>query len=366
MRQSAGEATVAYSALFWFWIREGDRRPPVIRTIMESTRLRGRHIRYNYDTGLAISLGQAMPQASFFIPNEWQFAWGGRYATTLLLNSLSLRALYHLIAVQFGAQKYGLKGGAEHDLCLVLERDMWINDLELMSSLPREQIWTFIDHLTYGYMMGTPDQALQPFVPLGENKLALGPLGWLSSNVERNLLSLQARLQPEELNRQSDLFEIQMTKALVDTLKERWPLVVANRTFSLPEGKEEFDILVCDPETKTLLDLELRWILPPADPREVQHKSQACWEKVNQTERKTKVAAKNLKYLLNSAFGLSEIIEREWFVRGFAVVEGFGGVKSLNAAVPIVPEWVLVAGVRAEHSLRRLADWAVSLAACRT
>lgn len=361
MRQSAGEVLIPFSALFWFWIREEAHRPAAVWQVMESTRLHGRRIRYEYDPELAYQLSQVMPQPQFLIPDDWVFTWGGRQETTLLLNALSLRVLYHLVAVHFGAQKFRLKGGAEHDLCLVLAREDWVRDLDLMSQLPQGSIEQFVGALTYGNGTQSPDQALQPLVPLGGSRLGLAPLGWLSSNVERNLLSLQARLEPRDFNRQSHLFEKRMTATLHDVIRTKWPLVVANRTFSLPGAREEFDLLICEPVTRTVAVMELRWMLSPADPREVQQRKSACWEKVEQVQRKAQAAAKNLHLVLQSAFGLSIDAQDEWTVRAVVVIEGFGGAKSLSDAVPVVPEWVLEAGARVAPSLRRLVEWAQQL-----
>jgi len=361
MRQSSGEVLIPFSSLFWSWIHE-ETRPTVLWHITESTVLKKRHIRYHYHLDWAIELAQSMRQAPFLIPAEWVFPWGGRLETTLLLNALSIRSLYHLIAIQFGAEKFKLKGGGEYDLCLVQTKDEWVTDLQLMSSVDPKRIEIFIQHLTYGYKTHSPDQALQPFIPLGTKQLGLGPLGWLSSNFERNLLSLQTRLAPGDFNSQSALFERRMTDSLLESIRAKWPLVVANRTFVLPDGKEEFDILICDPETNTLVDLELRWMLPPADPRETQQKRAACWEKVDQAKRKANAARNGLPILLRTAFSLTEIAHDDWSIYAMAVIEGYGGAKSPQSAIPVIPEWVLKACVIAAPNLRSLSEWAISLA----
>ncbi|MFL9951927.1 hypothetical protein PQR65_00785 [Paraburkholderia nemoris] len=361
LRQSSKEPIVSFAVLFWLWSREEQARPDVVRRIAESTSLRGRRITYKYDPILAYELASVMPQQPLLIPTEWKFPWGGRQETTLLLNALSVRLLYHLIAVHFGAGKHGLKGGAEHDLCLVLNREGWIADLEEMSSLEPGKIGMFVNQLTFGNQSQSPDQALQPFVPMGVQRLAVGPLGWLSSNLERNLLSLQARVATKEFNRQSSLFEKQMTDSLVATFRGRWRHCVANRTFTMPGGKEEIDVLICEPETRTVAVLELRWMLPPADPREVQQKKDACGQKVEQARRKATAVAGSLQAVLRSAFGIDDVVQDDWTVGALAVIEGFGGARSTNPSIPVVPEWVLEAGVRAAPTLSRLLEWAVEL-----
>ncbi|WP_431017876.1 hypothetical protein [Burkholderia gladioli] len=361
MRQSSKQPVVSFAILFWLWIRDEHACPGVVWQIAGAARVRGRRIVYKYDPILACALARAMPQQPMLIPDEWTFPWGGRHETTLLLNSLSVRLLYHLIAVHYGAVTHGLKGGAEHDLCLILSWETWVSDLEEMSSLEPAKIGAFVDQLTFGNQSRSPDQALQPFVPMGAQGLGVGPLGWLSSNLERNLLSLQARVAVKEFNRQSGLFERQMTDSLVTTLRKRWQHCIANRTFAMPDGKEEIDILICEPETKTIAVLELRWMLPPADPREVQEKKDACWQKVQQVRRKAAAVAKAVDVVLHTAFGIDDIVVGTWTVGAVAVIEGFGGARSPDVNIPIVPEWLLEAGVKATPTLRRLLEWAVGL-----
>ena len=360
MRQSAGEHLVPHSTLFWFWMTEEAHRPAILWSIMNSTALKRRRIVYSYNHEQAYELAQSMPQSPFLIPDEWTFSWGTRYETTLLLNSLSVRVLYHLIAVQLGAQKFGLRGGAEHDLCLVQSREKWVTDIEAFSQIELHKIQAFVDTLTYGSNTKSPDQALQPLVPMGSNLLGLGPLGWLSSNAERNLLSLQARLDSKAMDRQSHLFELRMTVTLLEVFVRKWRYSAANLKLTLQGVREEIDILVCEPDSKTVAVLELRWMLPPADPREVQSRKTVCWQKVEQAKRKTSAVASSLSAAMLSAFGLN-INDENWTVQGVVVVEGFGGAKSLDDAIPVVPEWVLRAGVDATPSLRRLVGWAQSL-----
>jgi hypothetical protein len=360
MRQSAGDPTFAHSALFWLWVVEEAHRPAVILEIMNSTALKRRRIVYEYDHLRAYALAQSMAQAPVLIPDDWTFSWGGKHETMLLLNSLSVRVLYHLVAVQFGAQRYQLKGGAEHDLCLVQSTEKWVEDIEVFSQVEVKKVAEFVRVLTYGTGSNFPDQALQPLVPLGSNLLGLGPLGWLSSNADRNLLSLQARLDSRAMDRQSHLFERRMTSELLAELQRKWQRSAANLTLALRSSREELDILVCEPETKTVIVLELRWMLPPADPREVQARKSVCWQKVEQVRRKVTAVASSLKPAMLAAFDL-DIDADGWTVQGMVVVEGFGGAKSPDNGIPVVPDWVLKASIQASASLRQLAQWARSL-----
>lgn len=362
MCQSAGEVVISYSVLLWFWIQNPDRAPMVVWQIAESARLSARRIRYEFDADLSLQLAQSMPQSPYLIPSDWTFPWGGRQETTLLINALSVRTLYHSVAVNFAARKFGLKGMAEADLCLCLTEDELIHDMRMNSSLDQEQIKAFVAYLTYGFEVTSPDQALQPLIPLGAKRFGIPVIGWLSSNIERNLLSLQARLESRVFDARSGMFERQMTDSLLPSLTKKWPLVVANRTFALAGVKEEFDVLICEPETATLLVLELRWMLPPADPREVQNKKKACYEKTDQAARKATIVSGNLPTLLRTAFDLRVTSNEAWMVQAIVVIRGFGGALSQRPSVPVIPDWVFEAGVVASDSLRHLAEWSKSLA----
>jgi len=362
MRQSAeGPIEPALSAFLWMWMRNAELAPVVVHKVAATTRLQKRRIRYTYDPELSFELSTNLGQPSLFIPDDWKFPWGGRYETTLLINSFCLRVFYHLVAVHFGAARVALRGGAETDICLVLNREQLTRDIAMNSSMDSTQINLFLDYVTYGLGVDSPDQALQPLVPLGSDRFTVAGISLMSSNIERNLLTLQARLEPRLFDSQSSLFEVGMTNKLVDVFRQRWQYVEANRIFQLGRTREELDLLICEPDTKTMLLLELRWILPPADPREVQTKKRVCYQKVDQAARKLTSVRNNLDTLLNSAFGIALESPSEWNVYGAVVIQGFGGALSQHDQIPIVPDWVLEAGARTTLSLQRLAIWMQSL-----
>lgn len=361
MRQSASEPVIPYSAVLWFWIQNSEEVPIAVHQLAQRTRISRRRIQYAFEPQLSYQLAQSLTQLPFLVPDGWRFPWGGRQETTLLLNALSLRIVYHLSAVHFGAIKYGLKGGAESDLCLCIEREQLVHDIALNSSLELSRIRSFVDYLTYGRGVDSPDQALQPIVPLGAKRLAIAGIGFLSSNAERNLLTLQARLEPNLFDSQSSVFEVEMTRSLQSALAQRWERVAANRRFQLGETNEELDLLVCEPESRTVLVLELRWMLSPADPREVHTKRRTCYQKVDQVKRKVAAASANLPRLLRVAFDIALEPSDEWNVCGAVVVQGFGGALSQQEQIPVIPDWVFEAGVRKAPTLKCLAEWMKSL-----
>lgn len=275
-----------------------------------------------------------------------------------------LRCLYHVVAIHFGAHLRELRGGGESDLCLCIARPELIRDLHLTTSLDPALIEAFVDSLTYGVGTKTPDPALQPLVPLSAGRVAIPCILFVSSHHERNLLSLQARIQAEAFDRLSILFEDEMTARLAARLRVKWPLLVTNKMIQLGADREELDLLLADPQGQTLLAVELRWMLPPGDPREVSHRKRACWQKIEQLKRKVLRLQAHLGAALRQAFNLTaaedEIVT--WQVYGVVVIEGFGGAKSLDDNFPVLTTTVFAAGAEAAASLRQLGQWARSLA----
>ncbi|WP_143452621.1 hypothetical protein [Janthinobacterium sp. 61] len=105
--------------IFWL-LRHNEDLPFIIGQIASTVKVKVKLISYEYDSYLAADLGLLFAQSPQLIPDDWQFSWGGRYETTLLLNALSIRCAYHFIAIHFGATAKGLSGAGGDDLVLVV------------------------------------------------------------------------------------------------------------------------------------------------------------------------------------------------------------------------------------------------------
>jgi len=354
---------VDFAALFFAYLRLPENRPQTLQEIALTVRIRNRLVEYEYLQNLAIELAQEIEQPSFLIPDGWAFPWGGRVETTLLLNALSLRCFYHLVAVHFGSLHLALRGGGEANICLVLTPKQLADDLKLMSSLSPKVIAAFIQYLTYGFGTKTPDPALQPIVQLGPDKLALPCIHFLSSNHERNLLSLQARIQQKQYDAMSDLFEKNMVRRLEAQLRDKWPALRVNIELTLDGGNEEIDLLIADVQTCTLLVCELRWMLQPGDPREVQNRKRVCWEKVDQLERKVRWIQQRTGAVLKRAFDVpvDSATSEPWSVIGVVIIETFGGVMSTKPEFPIMTLALFELGMQKATSLVHFGAWSKSL-----
>lgn len=351
---------VDHTTNLYAWARWQERRPPVVDAIAQSVRVKGETIVYEYDPSLAFALAQKMMQTPQMIPEGWSFRWGGRAETQLLINALCIRCMYHWVAVEFGARLHGLRGGGEASLLYVTTKAELILDLREMCSLSESSIRSFVQYLTYGFSMNTPDPALQPIIPLRDGVVGIPCLLFLSSNYDRNLLSLQARIDSSRFDGMSKLFEDCMVRELLEVVLPRWPLTKDNITIRAGKEHEEIDLLIADPESQTLLVCELRWMLQPGDPREVNNRKKVCWEKVDQLARKVSWLRLRKGAALSS-FDFDIVDVEKWQVEGVVVIKTFGGALSKKPEFPIMTARGFAQGIEHCRSLRHFAVWSQSL-----
>lgn len=350
---------ITYSVILHAWMKATGDLPFVVRQITETVTLKNRVLRYDYLPHLAHQLALDLCQQPFLIPDGWVFEWGGREETTLLLNALAIRCMYHLTAVEFGARRYKLRGGGDESLVLVLSREQLISDLIEMSSIDEYAVASFVDRLTFGNQVVVPDPALQPFIKLAGGKFALPCIHIITSHLERNLLTLQARQEPTQFDAQSGLFEEKMVQDLLAKINTKWPLYRANFHVALGGVTEELDLVLVDPQSKTLFIGELRWMLPPGDPREVANRKKVCGEKVVQLRRKYNAVKKNRTDLLQNVFAIQS--DDSWEVCGAVIIEGFAGARSADDGIPVLVKYIAEVGLEGSDSLRQFAAWSKSL-----
>lgn len=353
--------TTDHSTILYAWVRDYLPRPGVVEAIARSTRLVDRRLAYEFCPALAVALSQELMQQEPLIPKDWRFPWGGTYETMLLINALCIRCAYHWIAVHFGSRFQALRGGGEASLLLVIGKAQLLADLREMCSLDDSLISGFVEYLRLGNEVQSPDPALQPIIPLQDGLLAVPCLMFLSCNHDRNLLVLQNRIQRSEFDRLSRLFEKAMVGELLEVVRTRWPHARANVIIRDGKAFEEIDLLIGDPEKKTLLICECRWMLQPGDPREVQHRKAACREKVGQLSRKIEWLDGRTGQSLD-ALDISRLANEKWKIEGLVVIRTFGGAFSGEERLPVLTDQVFLQGVRQAQSLDHLASWSQSLA----
>jgi len=232
-----------------------------------------------------------------------------------------------------------LLGVGVDQICLRAEKRKLIDDIVRIGDLSPKVVANFIDALVFGTGTTSPDPALQPFIPVASDDYAIPCTLILSSNWQRNLLSLLARISSRTFDAASSVFEKQMITKLIDQL----PMSIyarANVMLSDETQTEEIDLVLVDLASRSILVCELRWMIQPGDAREVLNRMTACYEKVKQAERKL-VFAKSHISLLTSLLDLDPT--QTWKLSAAVVNGGFGGIPfPCPNEIPIMPAEVFV------------------------
>lgn len=327
--------------------------------ITNGVRIRNGRVVYSYLPEGIFHILNRSQQRDLLIPNEFLFDWGTGHETHALINSLLTRCIYHLLSINFAAEKFNIRGGFDSSLILQTTREKLIEELSLLADLPKERIGKFIDTLTYGVNCESPDPALQPIIKMRNGGLLIPCSHTITSNTQRNILSLIARTQSSIFDSQSKAFELRMCSDLLEA-SGRWKNKAANRTFKADGFKEEIDLIIVDEDNRTILALEARWMLQPGDPREVLNRVDSCGKKVAQISRKISFLKKYIHQILENSLSISSA-NTNWQVLGAVVIEGFGGKHSMNQDLPIISINALKIGLGAFDNLANLHCWIKSL-----
>ncbi|MFI0846977.1 hypothetical protein [Mesorhizobium sp. IMUNJ 23232] len=285
-------------------------------------------IRYNLITVLAKPLYETFLHETELLIDSWYFPWGNMQETASFFASLSAIGLYHLISIHEGAKKARLDDGGAAQICYINNIKNLETDICRISGLSIKATRAMIEAFTYGHMTRTPDPVLQPLMPIGNDQIAFPSTMFLSSNWPRNVLSLHARVSPATFDAHSEVFEKGMIAGLTNTLEKKFD-VSSNVFFSTPDGPEEVDLVVKQRDKNTALLCELRWMLQPGDPGEVQNRLKAIRRKVSQIDRKYE--------RINRAKHVKSIVYLP-----IVIIDGYGGIQSpVPTKIPIVNMHIL-------------------------
>jgi hypothetical protein len=352
-----------FATILFHWIRNPSSAPELINRIARTTSRTREAIAYSYQPQGALALAQLLPQPPDLLPEAWKFPWGDKAQTTLLSNALALRCAYHMVAVHFGSGVHGIRGGGVSNIVLVLRRESLIADLQLMSSLNRTTTAAYIDSLTYGRGTQTPDPALQPVIALSSNVLALPCIHVMSSDQQRNLLSLMARTDNQAFDAQSHLFEEDMVAQLRSSTLPSGVQSRANFYVRLDGEEEELDFVLIDVAARRALICELRWMLGPGDPREVQNRKKEAFRKVEQVRRKVEWISARAERAAQSILDDAALdTQGKWLIAGIVLIAGYAGTRSPDSRYPIMPMPLFEHGLQKALSLESLVKWCEGLA----
>ncbi len=256
------------------------------------------------------------------IPSTWNvFGLSGSEAVMCLWVLTSI-CICHLARTIPRTQKIEDVFSSIRFLPLVISFDKLCKVVSSVSRVEIQRTFQFLRKICYGVEVNSPDPALQPLISFGEDNALLLPQLFLSGNLERNLLVLQARIDDREFNRQSQFFEGQMTERVANLFIANGYQVQKNHKFS----GHEIDLSAWKPGDSHLLILELKWMLQPGEAIETIRRK----EKLNQAQGQLKIRVNAVSEKLQE-YSRQRLAKENWdHVIGAIVSEGFSNCVHEN------------------------------------
>jgi hypothetical protein len=235
----------------------------------------------------------------------------------------------------------------------VVRRGQLIDIVRDVSGLKRGVVTAFIHLLEYGSSgIRVPDPALQPLLPIHKDSFALSAMLLLGTSPERNLAAL---LNQVPLERELYARLVEQKEALLrDDMISNLPARFRPWTGRLPGRQDlpDIDLAILDDTSETVLLLELKWFIHPAEPREIAQRGEELQKGVQQC--KDLLAAITAEPALLRTVGA----DAHWS-HSVAVVSAnsIGLANVQDADIPIIRAEHLSAKLSASATLAAVATW---------
>jgi hypothetical protein len=222
------------------------------------------------------------------LPSWWRGMNMSADQINRVLRALWGMAHYHWGAVTAAVRRFDLPFAGSHSTPYVRSRETIVRHLAELAEVDTSVADAIVRLLTYGECgVLSPDPALQPLIELRPGLLATAPFGLvISGNLTRNFLSLTAKIDPDAFNSISDGFAKDMTNRVADPLESKGFLV--RREYHIPGHRPvgDIDVLVISPSERSILVLELRWMIGPGEVSEFFHREEDVPKKTQQAAKK--------------------------------------------------------------------------------
>jgi hypothetical protein len=317
------------------WLAEDFRDSPLARRLTVGAQRAGPHaVAYIRDVSLVAAVREAMPSPIPLFPTDW--GWHALSALELrsLLHSLQAICLHHVITNWHSAAKLDMQGRAITTTALLITVSELTRYLKALTGIPEDKIQPFCTALSYGHGVDTPDPALQPLIAVAPGTVAVPALLTVTSGVERNFLSLIARIDKRAFDGASRY-----------TVRTR---------FYVPNRRDvgDIDLLILDTQSRCALVCELRWMLPPGETREVENRLAVVPRKAAQAVKKSTAFRESIEACLAT---LKIDATGTWLVQPIVILDGFPGLSS--DGVRVVTRRLFSTGLRYTTSLTGLLTW---------
>ena len=173
-----------------------------------------------------------------------------------------------------------------------------------LTELSEVEVRTILEWHVYDRSKTKSDVALTPFVQTDAEHVITSPELLTTSRFERNFYANAARTNSSEIDDTSHLLAPQMASELAMVFRDKGYLAATEVPYHSSRGDGDIDLLVWAPNECTLMALELKWFVAPADYREVLNLADKAAEPIREQLPKYRCAlAEDLTGLLPRAFG---------------------------------------------------------------
>jgi hypothetical protein len=220
-----------------------------------------------------------------------------------------------------------------------------------ITALPSKTVERILEHLKYGALgINKPDPAIQPLIPFGNNSFILSSPLILGNAAERNLAVLLNAL-PTQRKIYADLTqhkESLMRQRIVSGVPDH----ILNWHGRLRSDLPTVDLVLADAAAGAVLLIELKWFIDPAEPREIDERSDELRKGIKQC-KKLMTAVTDDPTLISVIVPFkivevaSAVVSANWI--------GLGNIQ--DETIPIINEEHLIAKIRAANGLVGVLHW---------
>lgn len=269
----------------------------LIKEIESSLKVSGESFHYQLNPRIvkhASELLMPLTEGMFSLPDAWQFSnytMGDFRKFSLSLSAIALIHLQaRLLAANLGCYALGYCNSI-----FVVEEDELLRRLTRYSGVSEEIISYLINDLTYGNReILKPDPAIQPLIKLNHFQYAIMPSLIISCSMERNFAILLNKLPSEKriyLNLVSEKENI-MRESIKNEINIPNTRFFDGRIPGLTQIPD-IDLAIINDKEKVCIFTELKWLIAPAEVREVIEKSEEIQKGINQLLRISEAIAQD-------------------------------------------------------------------------
>lgn len=338
-------------------VREWLTDPPAsVRNAIEMITVRTRKVHSPAESEALATIFAELPNTAYVLPTAWKSPFGDAATVSQILQGLVSVCAWSFLRVTMGEVFHGQTGVGLEWIAPVTTTSALAAQVAAIAGTPLDPTKRLLELLTYGGSVQSPDPALQPLVPVASGVICFAPLFVCGCALERNMLALLARADPKAFDAASDAFEDHMTDLLRDVLKGRPWSVVCNSHMPGASAAGEVDVIVIDPASHHVLVLELWWMIPPGETREVLQREATARTKTRQAARKRDAAQSNLPALLKRS--KINLDATGWTVTCALVSESFLPISRVE--VPVLTRRTLQCALKRSDDLSKVAGWIAS------